>query len=1015
MTEPNVGVTVSGGQLQGIVGAGSVVIENLTFYGRAAEEPVQSTGAEPIGPCPFPGLANFGPNDADHFFGRASAIARLAEAVGRQSFTALVGASGSGKSSVVLAGLAPRLQSDSGGNWRFSHFRIGTELESNPFLALARALAPLYVASDSDVERLRNTKLLATSLQAGELTLRDVFADCRSRNKGRRILLIADQFEEAFTLVKDDDVRTRFIDVLLAGFSDPVAGVVPDICLILTMRADFYGRALRHRPLADALQNNVENLGPMNRAELQVAIVRPAENAGVAFESGLVETLLDAVQSKPGGLPLLQFALREMWARQERKKITRKSYDDIGGVEGALAQRAETVFAALTRSGTDSAMEKKFQRLFTRLVTPGEGQEDTRRVVEREELGEEAWRLAQHLAGEENRLVVTNASSARLTAEVVHEALIRHWPRLVDWFNRDRAFQSWLRQLAPRKDEWRAHPQDEGTLLRGGPLGVAEDWLARRPDEVSDDERAFIDASIALRDAAKLREQQALAEKELAARARMAAARRLSVISLAAVLLLAGLTALAIRGFWLARQATQAAVENYRIAIEQATGSLELLENGYRQGHIRTKLMRSLVDRGQKTVASLPNERDEITVARTRLFDALSLANIAIGNVDDANKFVDAENVLADSLKGKDQASSLWSKLWAIARSRRAAKSFWQGDYAAAIDQSHAATDELIKISHENLEDEYFQQALIDAFEYLGDALRAQGNLEDANAAYQKCLSIEDGLIKAQPQNSRWLTAQAYTQQRIGDILLLQGDPAAASEHYKTYASLAAELAQIDPGNALTLEALAVSSERLGDVFFAMSKFEDALAKYQQKLEWADKLAAGEPTRVQWNFVLATAYQRIGEAHLGRRDYQSALIAFRKYQSLADAMLARNPSHYGAIYDVANAYEKVGDALYHQNDFKGAITNYQASLEKSQQLTDKSAGNPSWQKMLAMSYQRLGMALRSQGDLTNALAMFERCASISVNSRAWSPRTLWPSDVTKYCQQNIAELKPTMQ
>src|ERR1700704_2839865 len=181
------GVTtnVGGGVVQGVIGAQSVVIENLTFYSRAAEEPAQTAGAQPIGPCPYPGLSYFGPGDADLFFGRAAAITRLAEAVGRQSFMALVGASGSGKSSVVLAGLAPRLHR--AGNWRFSHFRIGTELESNPFLALARALAPLYVASDSDVERLRNTKLLATSLAAGELTLRDVFADCRSRNKGRRI------------------------------------------------------------------------------------------------------------------------------------------------------------------------------------------------------------------------------------------------------------------------------------------------------------------------------------------------------------------------------------------------------------------------------------------------------------------------------------------------------------------------------------------------------------------------------------------------------------------------------------------------------------------------------------------------------------------------------------------------------------------------------------------------------------------------------------------------------------
>src|SRR5262249_57297725 len=178
---------------------------------------------EPITPCPYPGLAYFGPGDADLFFGRDAAIARLAEAVGRQSLTALVGASGSGKSSVVLAGLAPRL--NAAGGWRFSHFRIGTELESNPFLALSRALVPLYVASDSDTERLRNTRQLATSLQTGELTLRDVFADCRSRNKGTRILLIADQFEEAFTFV-EDEARGHQIFALFV-VNPPPSGVDP--------------------------------------------------------------------------------------------------------------------------------------------------------------------------------------------------------------------------------------------------------------------------------------------------------------------------------------------------------------------------------------------------------------------------------------------------------------------------------------------------------------------------------------------------------------------------------------------------------------------------------------------------------------------------------------------------------------------------------------------------------------------------------------------------------------------
>jgi hypothetical protein len=154
MTHGNVETTVTGGQIQGVAAAGTVVIENFTVYNRAvAELAVIDVAGEPIVPCPYPGLAYFGPENANLFFGRDTAITRLAEAVGRQSLTALVGASGSGKSSVVLAGLAPRLHGASG--WRFSHFRIGTELESNPFLALARALVPMSLPIAAAATRAR--------------------------------------------------------------------------------------------------------------------------------------------------------------------------------------------------------------------------------------------------------------------------------------------------------------------------------------------------------------------------------------------------------------------------------------------------------------------------------------------------------------------------------------------------------------------------------------------------------------------------------------------------------------------------------------------------------------------------------------------------------------------------------------------------------------------------------------------------------------------------------------------
>ena len=284
------------------------------------------------------------------------------------------------------------------------------------------------------------------------------------------------------------------------------------------MRADFYNAALRHRPLADKLQDRVENLGPMTRDELREAIIRPAGQLepSVTFEPGLAGTILEVVERRPGSLPLLQFALREMWGRLKTPLMTRADYDAIGGVEGALAKRAQAIFEDVTRKETDAASVALFRHLFTRLVTLGEGAEDTRRLVAREELGQQEWALAQRLAGEDNRLVVTAATTpGQETVEVAHEALIRNWPALVQWVNRDRAFISWRSQLKQRLDDWRKSPSDEGTLLRGGPLAVAEDWVARRGDDLNEEEKAFVAKSVELRDAelrkaeAELQERQA--------------------------------------------------------------------------------------------------------------------------------------------------------------------------------------------------------------------------------------------------------------------------------------------------------------------------------------------------------------------------------------------------------------------------------------------------------------------------------------------------------------------------
>lgn len=480
-------------------------IENLDVD-RTAERGEAEPAILPVGYCPYPGLAYFGPGEADLFFGRKEAIDRLARAVDRQSLTVLVGGSGSGKSSVVLAGLAPRLHRTAG--WRFSYFRIGLELDHDPFFALARALVAFrdrdLVDGDTikhldDAARLATIRACAGGLRDGSLSLRDVLADVHQRSGGARILLVADQFEEVFTLVTDEALARSFIDVLLAGFADPPAGTSPMVSLVVTLRGDFYGRALAHRALADRLAGHVENLSSMTHAELDDAIRLPAARHQVSFEPAVVTALLEAVQGRRGTLPLLQFALRELWRRRVGRSITYATYQTLGGVEQSLALRADAVFVAMTDDGRDAATARTFHRLFTRLVAFGGGPEDTRRVVSRGELPASAWALAQRLAGEDNRLVVTATSeSSGDTVEIIHEALISHWPRLAGWVKVDRDFQPWLRTIRPSVELWQAKPDDDAPLLRGSLVVLAQTWLADRPDDISVGERAFIVASAAL-------------------------------------------------------------------------------------------------------------------------------------------------------------------------------------------------------------------------------------------------------------------------------------------------------------------------------------------------------------------------------------------------------------------------------------------------------------------------------------------------------------------------------------
>ncbi len=530
--------------------------------GAAAALDLPATQPRSLGPCPYRGLAPFRQQDAPFFFGREAFVEHLCTAVCQgMPLTAMIGSSGSGKSSTVYAGLLPRLGQDT--CWTSVQFRPG----SRPFEALTAALSPLLAPQLSATDHLIETQKLASALLARNLTLDRVTQRVLELHpEANRLLLVIDQFEELFTLCAEPAMRQRFVDELLAAAQPGQDGLPSGCALLLTLRADFMGQALAYRPLADALQAGALMLGPMASAELRAAVEKPAELQGAAFEPGLVDRILENVGQEPGALPLLEFALTLLWERHAAGWLTHAAYEEIGQVEGALARYAEQVFGQL-----DAADQARAQQVFEQLVRPGEGTEDTRRLATRGEIGEANWPLTQRLAGQ--RLVVTGreASTGDETVEIVHEALIQRWERLRGWMAADRAFRSWQEGLRASLRQWEQSGQDEGALLRGAPLAQAESWMAARPAELSGAEAAFIQASQALRKRREA-EREAQQRRELVAERR---GRRL-LTALAGVLAVAAVVALALTTFSLHQR--QQALQAYSRSL--ATSAQKALDDG---------------------------------------------------------------------------------------------------------------------------------------------------------------------------------------------------------------------------------------------------------------------------------------------------------------------------------------------------------------------------------------------------------------------------------------------------
>ncbi|MEU5599270.1 XRE family transcriptional regulator [Streptomyces sp. NPDC020298] len=435
--------------------------------------------------APYAGLVAFRAEDAPWFFGRRRQIEQLSEQVGRRRFTAVVGASGAGKSSLLHAGLVPAWRAE-----RPDGPVVTLTPGPRPLSACLQALhalgedPPADAHAGSDPVGRAARLLLAGSPDSAEL------------------LLVVDQFEEVYSLCEEPGETARFITALLAAAHLPNSRCR----IVVSLRADFYAHCTDHPGLAEVMREDQVLVGSLTTEELRQVICGPAARANLMVESALLAELVARTQGQPAVLPQLSHALRETWRRRRGNALTLAAFEATGGIDEALARTAEQAYSAL-----NPAQQHIARDMLLRLTATGEGAEDVKRRVERAELelcGGDPTPVLEHFA--RARLLVLDHD----TVQIAHETLIRRWPRLRDWLAEDREGLRVHRELTQAARQWATVGRDAGALYRGVRLDRAHAWaVARDIHALSGDERDFLAASLRARSrerAAALRERRRL-------------------------------------------------------------------------------------------------------------------------------------------------------------------------------------------------------------------------------------------------------------------------------------------------------------------------------------------------------------------------------------------------------------------------------------------------------------------------------------------------------------------------
>jgi len=1010
--------------------------------GRVVCWPIEVKGS------PFRGLGAFGAKHAPVFFGRSDDTTRAVDlwrqAARRGSpYLLIVGASGSGKSSLARAGAVPRVTIPGVINdidvWRVAVMRPG-DSPAGPFTALASALMQDEVSLPTEEEGrgpalpeigqgdshtpaelaavLHNTDI-AAAIKPIVNALSRVGATEHDRERYNRevrcdLVLLIDQFEELFASSVSEAERTRFIELIAA-----LVGT-GQIWVAATLRADFYPRMLDQAVLKKLKEQGATyDLAAPGPIELAAMVRGPAEAAGLVFETNaatgerLDERLLrDA--DRPDMLPLVQLALSRVFEGRESVgaeiRLPLKVYERLGGLEGIVNEAGETALASLGE--TEKA---RLPRLLRQLAVPARDQDRTAKgtltirsvPLAQAARDDAARRLVDALVTA--RLVTTTGSKEEPQIRLAHQRVLEDWVRARAIVGENTDFYRIRADLEESCHKWEISNRRSELLARGLSLAQAESIIGKYGDELTPDVLSYVRASRKRANRAKIIGWGMAAVFFL-----------LAIGAVIAAALAYEQTELADRNFATAKQTVDQLIFNIAQGLRDVVGM--------RVDTVR-KILHTVQATTDQLVETAPDD-PQLLRSRGAMFEDFAITYIGAGDVQDASAAAgqgldifrklaaadedDAQTQrdlavslieLGDAkLMGGDHAGSLAAYQESLDIARKLA-AHAQGDSEAQRDVS-TSLDRLgnlkfqiddrlgaLAVDQESLEirrmlaakepgNAQAQRDLSVSLNKLGDVRLQAGDRAGALAAYQESIAITRQLAAQDPSNAQAQRDLSRCLDRLADVRLQGGDQTAALAALQEAHDSALRLAALDQSNAQAQREVLVSASALGDVKLQAGDLPGALAAYQESLGIARKLAAQDQSNTEAQRDVSASLSRLGDEQLQAGERAGALAAYQESHDIARGLAVQNEGDAAAQRDMSINLDKIGDVKLEDGDKAGAVDAYQQALDILRKLAARDQGNARAQRYLSVSLNKFGKGKRSAGDLLGALAAYQEALAI---------------------------------